>query len=140
MRYFERVIVGLAHEPVDIDVLRYARLIRALGHDRTQVTFVHVLAPADVAALHEGPVAPLVEVRADLETTVTREFGAEGRRVERPTSYWAPPAGGRAAADRSAAGWRPRRPARCGWCPKAARRTSGVCWRPSICRCRRRTR
>jgi nucleotide-binding universal stress UspA family protein len=82
MRYFERVIVGLAHEPVDIDVLRYARLIRALGHDRTQVTFVHVLAPADVAALHEGPVAPLVEVRADLETTVTREFGAEGRRVE----------------------------------------------------------
>jgi nucleotide-binding universal stress UspA family protein len=81
MRYFERVVVGLAHETVDIDVLRYARLIRALGQDQTEVTFVHVLAPPDVVALHQVPVAPLREVRAELEATVTREFGPDGRRV-----------------------------------------------------------
>jgi nucleotide-binding universal stress UspA family protein len=82
MRYFERVVVGLAHEPVDIDVLRYARLIQAMGQDRTLVTFVHVLPPPDVVALHDIPVASLGEVRADLDAMVTREFGPDGRRVE----------------------------------------------------------
>jgi nucleotide-binding universal stress UspA family protein len=81
MRYFERVVVGLAHEPVDVDVLRYARLIRAMGQDRTQLTFVHVLPPADMVALQERPVASLAEVRTTLDATVTKEFGADGRDV-----------------------------------------------------------
>ena len=82
MRYFERVVVGLAHQPVDLDVLRYARLISEMGQGGTQMTFVHVLPPPDVVALHDVPVASLSDVRADLEATVTREFGPDRRRVD----------------------------------------------------------
>jgi nucleotide-binding universal stress UspA family protein len=82
MRYFERVVVGLAHEPVDADVLRYARVIREMGQGRTDVTFVHVLPPSDAIALHDVPLVSLSEVRAELDMTVVREFGADHQRVE----------------------------------------------------------
>ena len=82
MRYFERVVVGLAHEPVDADVLRYARVIQEMGQGRTGVTFVHVLPPPDAVALHDAPLVSLPEVRAELDATVEREFGADHQRVE----------------------------------------------------------
>jgi nucleotide-binding universal stress UspA family protein len=82
MRYFERVVVGLAHQPVDADVLRYARVIQEMGQGRTEVTFVHVLPPPDAVALHDIPLLSLSEVRGELDTTVVREFGTGHQRVE----------------------------------------------------------
>jgi nucleotide-binding universal stress UspA family protein len=82
MRYFERVLVGLAGAPVDQDVLRHARLIRSMGQGRTQVAFMHVLPPPDAVALDDHPLASLAEVRASFEAQVTAEFGSEARAVE----------------------------------------------------------
>jgi nucleotide-binding universal stress UspA family protein len=77
MRYFQRVIVGLAMAPVDRDLLRYARLVRDMGEGQTRFSFIHVLAPADVVARSDSPVLSLSDARAALSRTVAEELGPE---------------------------------------------------------------
>lgn len=76
MRYFEHVLVGLAMMPVDRDLLRYARLIGALGSGHTRFTFLHVLPPADTTARSSGAMSSLSEARAAIEQVIRAEFGA----------------------------------------------------------------
>ena len=82
MHYFQRVVVGLAQAPVDIDVLRYARLVHSLGQGRTHFTFVHVMPPPDMSALGRKPVQSLGDARQTLYATVKTEFGPDGHSLE----------------------------------------------------------
>jgi nucleotide-binding universal stress UspA family protein len=75
MRYFDRVIVALAHAPVDRDLLRYARLVRRMGDGGGSFTFVHVLPPADVVAVRRGPATTLADTRRALAAVIAEEFG-----------------------------------------------------------------
>lgn len=75
MRYFERVIVALAHAPVDRDLLRYARLLRQISDAGTSFTFVHALPTADVVAARRGPATTFADTRKALAAVVAEEFG-----------------------------------------------------------------
>lgn len=76
MRYFEHIIVGLAMEPVDADLLAYAQTVVGMGRSQTRCTFVHVLPPADLAAQGNVPVRSLGEARAALQQVVANAFGS----------------------------------------------------------------
>lgn len=75
MEYFERVTVALCLQPVDADVLRYARLIRDMGEGKTEFCFIHVVSPGDGWHNRDHVARPLPEVRSELQRTVAAHFG-----------------------------------------------------------------
>ncbi len=72
MHYFDKIIVALSLDPVDRDVLRYARLLVELGQGAPHVTFVHVLPDW---SRHDAPPRSLGAARAAIEGAV-REYAA----------------------------------------------------------------
>ena len=80
IRYFERVIVGLALAPVDRDLLQYARMLNDLGQGKTRFTFIHAL-PAETRAKIPS-VTAVSEARSAVRAVVADVFGpADGHEM-----------------------------------------------------------
>jgi nucleotide-binding universal stress UspA family protein len=75
MRAIEHVVVALALEPSDRDLLRYARRVRELGNDEIRFTFAHVLAAADVAAFRKRPGRSRAEALSVMRAEIAEHFG-----------------------------------------------------------------
>lgn len=75
MQYFQHVTVALCLAPVDADVLRHARLVREMGNDETEFSFVHVLPPVDSWSAADRMPRPLEEVRAAMSVAIAEHFG-----------------------------------------------------------------
>jgi nucleotide-binding universal stress UspA family protein len=74
IRYFERVIVGLALAPVDHDLLQYARMLDQLGRGKSRFTFIHALPAAKRSAAPS--LAAVSEARSALSASVAESFGS----------------------------------------------------------------
>ena len=82
MRYFERVTVALCQAPVDADLLRYARMLGALGRDEPSLRFFTSCRPStrgnETAASPDPAHVRQCAARGDRQ-----QFGAVPRRPSR---------------------------------------------------------
>lgn len=75
MKYFANATVALCQDRVDVDLLRYARLVHDLGQGQVRFSFVHVLPAVDGWKRRDAPPQSLAEVRSALHAAVNEHFG-----------------------------------------------------------------